>query len=166
MPTRRQLVAIAASAVLTSLLVAPLAGPATAVAADGPLASSIAVAWQRTAIRTIYAEQNLAPPAGGLYLAFTSLAVHDAAVDAQRHGTHAAAAAVATAAHYVLRHYFPTSGTALDRDLAASLAKVPDGKEASGTQIGATAAAAMIASRVGDGRNDASIVYAKPPALA
>ena len=94
------------------------------------------------------------------------MAVHDAAVDAQRQGTHAAAAAVATAAHDVLRHYFPTSGTALDRDLAASLAKVPNGKkETSGTQIGADAAAAMIASRVGDGRNDASIVYAKAPAL-
>ena len=146
-----------------------MAGPATtAVAADGPLASSIAVAWQRTAIRTIYLEQTpvVAPPAGGLYLAFTSMAVHDAAVDAQRQGTHAAAAAVATAAHHVLRHYFPTSGTALDRDLAASLAKVPNGKkETSGTQIGAAAAAAMIASRVGDGRNNASIVYAKAPAL-
>jgi hypothetical protein len=167
MPTRRQLVAVAASAVLTPFLVAPLAGPATsAVAADGPMASSIAVAWQRTAIRTIYTEQGLAPPAGGLYLAFTSLAVHDAAVEAQRQGTHAAAAAVATAAHDVLRHYFPTSGTALDHDLAASLAKVPDGKkETSGAKIGAAAAVAMIASRVGDGRNDASIVYAKPPAL-
>ena len=167
MPTRRQLVAATASAVLVPLFVVSVAGPAsTAVAADGPLASSIAVSWQRTAIRTIYAEQGLAPPAGGLYLAFTSMAVHDAAVDAQRNGTHAAAAAVATAAHDVLRHYFPTSGTALDRDLAASLAKVPNGKkEASGTQIGAAAAAAMIASRVGDGRNDASIVYAKTPAL-
>ena len=166
MPTRRQLAA-AAAAVLTPLLAVSVAGPApTAVAADGPLASSIAIAWQRTAIRTLYTEQVLGPPVGGLYLAFTSMAVHDAAVTAQRHGTHAAAAAVATAAHHVLRHYFPTSGTALDRDLATSLAKVPDGeKEASGQQIGAAAAAAMIASRVGDGRNDASIVYAKTPAL-
>ena len=129
MPTRRQLVAATASAVLVPLFVVSVAGPAsTAVAADGPLASSIAVSWQRTAIRTIYAEQGLAPPAGGLYLAFTSMAVHDAAVDAQRNGTHAAAAAVASAAQDVLRHYFPTSGTALDRDLAASLAKVPNGK--------------------------------------
>lgn len=166
MPTRRQLAA-AAAAVLTPVLAVSVAGPATtAVAADGPLASSIAVSWQRTAIRTIYAEQGLAPPAGGLYLAFTSMAVHDAAVEGQRHGTHAAAAAVATAAHDVLRSYFPTSGTALDRDLATSLAKVPDGKkEASGKAIGAAAATAMIASRVGDGRNDASIVYAKAPAL-
>ena len=167
MPTRRHVVAATASAVLAPLFVVSVAGPAsTAVAANGPLASSIAVSWQRTAIRTIYAEQGLAPPNGGLYLAFTSMAVHDAAVDAQRQGTHAAAAAVATAAHHVLRHYFPTSGTALDRDLAASLAKVPNGKkETSGSQIGADAAALMIASRVGDGRNDASIVYAKTPAL-
>jgi hypothetical protein len=122
--------------------------------------------WQRTAARTIYVERGSAPPLGGLYLAFTSLAVHDAASEAQRHGTHAAAAAVAVAAHDVLREYFPASGAALDADLTASLAKVPDGKkEAAGITIGAAAAKQMIASRVADGRNDTSIVYAKAPAL-
>src|SRR5689334_20131079 len=111
MPTRRRTLA-ATAVLLAPLLVLPMT--ATAASAEGPLASSIAVAWQRTAIRTIYTEGALAPPAGALYLAFTSLAVHDAAVQAQKKGTHAAAAAVATAAHDVLREYFPASGAALD----------------------------------------------------
>ncbi len=92
--------------------------------------------------------------------------MHDAALKAQRHGTHAASAAVAVAAHDVLIEYFPASGAALDADLAASLAMVPNGKkENTGRAIGAAAADAMIASRVGDGRNDTSIVYSKPEAL-
>ncbi len=42
---------------------------------------------------------------------------------------------------------------------------VPDGKKQdAGVGIGAAAADRMIASRVGDGRNDASIVYSKAPA--
>jgi hypothetical protein len=66
----------------------------------------------------------------------------------------------------VLREYFPASGAALDADLATSLAKLPNGtKEIACIAIGASAADEMIASRVGDGRNDASIVYSKPPAL-
>ena len=120
--------------------------------------------WQRTAARTVYTEGGSAPPAGGLYLAFTSLAVHKAATEGQSHGTHAAAAAVAIAAHDVLVEYFPGSTTKLAADRAASLAMVPDGKkEAAGVSIGAAAADRMIASRVNDGRN-ASIVYSKPQA--
>lgn len=159
--------AAAASALLVPLLTLSLA-PVASVGAEpagGPLASSIAVDWQRTAIRTIFVERGSAPPVGALYLAFTSLAVHQAALEAQRHGTHAAAAAVATAAHDVLEEYFPASAAGLDADLAVSLARVPDGdKQDVGAAIGADAAAAMIASRVGDGRNDASIVYSKPAA--
>lgn len=159
----------ATSALIAALIAVPLVGAVPSAGADpvgGPLASSIAVDWQRTAIRTAYVERGSAPPVGALYLAFTSLAVHDAAREAMKHGTHAAAAAVAVAAHHVLREYFPASGVALDADLAASLAKLPDGrKQDVGVDIGAAAAEAMIASRVGDGRNDASIVYSKPAAL-
>lgn len=97
--------------------------------------------------------------------------MQDAAVKSQRRGTHAAASAVATAAHDMLLEYFPASKAALAADLAASLVPVPDGrKEALGVAIGAAAADRMIASRVGDGRNnvfaDGSTVapYAKAPA--
>ena len=157
------------------LLVAPLlavssgattaAAPSARSAANHTKASEAAVAWQRIAIRTIYTEGALPPPAGGLYLAFTSLAVYDAAREGQKHGRVAATVAVATAAHDVLYEYFPASRAALDADLAAMLATLPEGKKAeAGTAIGAAAADAMIASRVGDGRNDASVVYSKAPA--
>lgn len=166
MSSPRARIAVAASTLVAPLLVVPLAsssaapsGPAT----PRPLASSIAVAWQRTAIATIYPAK--APPEGALYLAFTSLAVHEAAREAHKHGTGAAAAAVATAAHHVLLHYFPASGPALDAALEASLEMVPDGKmETAGVEIGAAAATDLIASRVGDGRNDVSRVYSRPAA--
>jgi hypothetical protein len=164
----RVTIAATACVLLAPLLVVPLAssaGVAAEAATTGPLASSVAVSWQRVGIRTIYTEAKKAPPEGALYLAFTSLAVHEAAREAQKRGTHAAAAAVATAAHHVLRQYFPASGAALDAELVISLAMVPDGrKEDAGAAIGADAAAAMIASRVNDGRNDASRVYSKAPA--
>jgi len=165
MPELRRARGTASFALLAPLLVAPVIGSATPAAAPGPPASAGAVSWQRTAARTVYNEAGSAPPVGALYLAFTSLAVHQAATEGQRHGTHAAAAAVATAAHDVLVEYFPASATNLNADLAASLAMVPNGKkEAAGVSIGAAAADRMIASRVGDGRNDASIVYSKTPA--
>ncbi len=160
-----------AALAVAAVAAAPLALVATttavpATAGEGPLASSVAVDWQRTAIRTIFAETvpTPPPPVGALYLSFTSLAVYDAAREAQRGGMHQAVAAVATAAHDVLAQYFPGSRTALDADLAASLALVPDGpKQAAGIRIGAAAADRMIDSRVGDGRGDPSVVYAKAP---
>lgn len=164
MSTRRRAGAVAASALLTPLFAVPLSAPATA--ADAPLAASMAVDWQRTAARTAFVERGSAPPLGGLYLAFTSLAVHDAAVEARPHGPHAAAAAVAVAAHDVLLEYFADSATGLQADLTASLARIPDGHgQTTGMAIGAAAADEMIASRVDDGRGDASYVYAKPPGL-
>ena len=73
---------------------------------------------------------------------------------------------MATAAHDVLYEYFPASRARLDADLAASLARVPDGrKEAEGVRIGEAAAGRMIASRVGDGRGDPTVVYDKDPGL-
>ncbi len=164
MSTRRR-VAVTAAALLAPVLGMPLAAPAAS--APGSLGSQIAVAWQRAAVRTVYTEGATGVPVGTLYLAFTSLAVHDAATKAQRKGAQAAAAAVAQAAHDVLYEYFtaPATRAHLDADLATSLAMVPDGtKEDVGVAIGAAAADAMIASRVGDGRGEAGHVYSKPAA--
>ena len=99
-----------------------------------------------------------------MYLAFTSLAVHDAASEAQRRGRVAATAAVATAAHDVLWEYFPGLGStstpiSLPRWRACRTARRPTRAPRSAQ----AAAAAMIASRVGDGRFDASRVYQKTP---
>jgi hypothetical protein len=164
MMIRRHLLAAATA---LSLTVAVGAAPTTAQPPPEDLetGAEMALAWQRIAVRTIYTEALQAPPVGGLYLAFTSLAVHGAARAA--HGNvNRSRAAVATAAHDVLEEYFAaTSAANLDADLAASLDAIPNGPaEARGIRIGARAAAAMIASRVDDGRGDTSIVYDKDPA--
>ncbi|MBL8929375.1 MAG: vanadium-dependent haloperoxidase [Kineosporiaceae bacterium] len=160
---------VAASVTLTGVLVAAV-GQAVAAGRHSPpptetsLAASTAVQWQRTASRTVFAEGALAPPSGALYLAFTSLAVHEAAQAAQRHGPHAATAAVTTAAHDVLAEYFPASRTGLARERDASLARVPQGRmRAEGIRLGERAADAMISSRYGDGRG-APVVYTRSPA--
>jgi hypothetical protein len=61
-------------------------------------------------------------------------------------------AAAASAAHDVLKNYFPTSAAVLDAALATSLATVPDGPaKTAGIAVGQAAAAAMIANRANDG---------------
>lgn len=167
MQARRPLTLLAAT-VLVAPLLTPLATAHARVGAgpanDHIRAAEAAVEWQRIAVRTIWTETvpSPAPPVGSMYLAFISLAVHDAAQEAHRRGRVAATAAVATAAHDVLHEYFPGSRAALDAELAAMMARVPDGAKAdAGAAIGAAAADAMIASRVGDGRFDPSIVYEK-----
>lgn len=176
-PRRRILLSLAGSVLVAPVLVAgadatvPRVGghhvrPASP-ANDHVKAAEAAVQWQRIAVRTIWTETvpAPAPPVGSMYLAFTSMTVHQAASEAQRRGRVAATAAVATAAHDVLYEYFPASRTALDADLAAMMARVPDGVKAdAGAAIGAAAADAMIASRVGDGRFNTAIVYQKAPA--
>jgi hypothetical protein len=174
---RRTLVLLCTSALVLPLAATvvdaavPAGGSRTARASTGPQddhvkAAEAAVLWQRIAVRTIWSETvpTPAPPVGSMYLTFTSLAVHDAAQEARRRGRVAATAAVATAAHDVLWEYFPASRTNLDADLAATMARIPDGAKADGgAEIGAAAADAMIASRVGDGRFDPAIVYQKTP---
>jgi hypothetical protein len=66
-------------------------------------------------------------------------------------GTSAEAAA-ASAAHRVLRTYFPGSAATLDEALAQSLATIPDGQgKNDGIAVGESAAAAAIAARAADG---------------
>jgi hypothetical protein len=61
-------------------------------------------------------------------------------------------AAVATAAHGVLVHYFPAQQAELDADYATALAVVPDGPaKAAGIAVGQTTASGLIARRQGDG---------------
>jgi hypothetical protein len=169
MPARTHARALAATALLAAPLPVVALTSSPADAGDGPLASSVALDWQRTALKVMSVDTTPAPgpPVMAMYLSFTSLAVHDAAREAQRYGTHAAAAAVATAAHDVLWAYFPgeAARSRIDAQLSDSLAEVPDGKkEDAGVEIGAAAADRMIASRVGDGRFDSSVVYSKTPA--
>lgn len=153
-------------AVLSIVLMPALAGPAAAGPANGSggaTSSAIVLDWERTSIRTIFAESGTPIPVGALYLGFTSLAMYRAVESTGHDGS--AEAAVAVAAHDVLRQYFPDSTTNLDADLRSSLAAIPDSRpKGRGEQAGARAAAGVIASRVDDGRNDASRVYQRSPA--
>lgn len=152
--------------VAAPLALAPLPGSAT-VSATPTTASSAQVVldWERISLRTVYTDGLTPIPSGVPLLGFTSVTMYDAARDALSHNGDAAAAVV-TAAHDVLLHYFPTAQAKLDADLVASLAQVPDGRaEAKGIRLGARAAADLIESRVGDGLNDPTIHYTLPPAV-
>lgn len=66
-------------------------------------------------------------------------------------------AAAATAAHDVLRNYFPDRAAILDAALASSLASIPDSPaRTAGITVGQAAAAAMIAARANDGSSPAT----------
>jgi hypothetical protein len=165
-----------AASLAGGLLLAPLvaiASPATATA-PAPVAPPHAAPatsakpvldWQRTALRTVYTEAATPVPVGAPYLGFTSLAMLDAVDRAARRGRASAPAAAAVAAHHVLEEYFPASEGSLDADLTASLDAIAPGRARwRGIKVGARAAAAMIAERAEDGRNDPTHVYSKPAA--
>lgn len=126
-----------------------------------PAAADIVLDWNTTMTTLL---QGVPFPAARI-AAITQLAVFEA-VNAITHeyepylpaGTIAAPAdasleaAVATAAHDVLKQYVPASAELLDATLAASLAAIPDGPaKAAGITVGQAAAAAMIARRASDG---------------
>jgi hypothetical protein len=91
------------------------------------------------------------------------LTVNDAVQTALQRGHTSVKAAIAQSAHDVLVEYFPAAEASLDASLAATLDSVQSATaEAKGVRIGRDAAAEMIASRVGDGRNDTSIVFSIP----
>lgn len=133
-------------------------------AEPGPERAQVIRDWNAIAIRTIVTE-NLAPPGvAQLYLGFVSAAVYDAVTGAPP-GRASVSAAAGTAAHDVLVEYFPASTAHLDADLAALLAAVRDGnRQDRGIAVGAAAADRLIASRVGDGRDDATITLDVTPA--
>jgi hypothetical protein len=65
-------------------------------------------------------------------------------------------AAAITAAHGVLKAFFPAAAVTLDQQRDASLALIPDGQaKTDGIYVGEAAAAAMIAERTGDGSTPA-----------
>lgn len=160
--SRRYLAMLFVPLVLLGVVSAPTGASASRVSPGAD--AQVVIDWQRIAIRTVYTEGVQPPPVGALYLGFTALAVNDAVQESLQRGNTDADAAVATAAHGVLREYFSaTSAANLDAALATSLSAIPDGAQKNkGIRIGQLAAREMIASRVGDGRNDTSIVYTVP----
>ena len=144
---------------------APDALSATALGATGSSTddSQVVLDWERITFRTVYTDTLTPVPVGVPVLGFVAVAVHRAAVESAHVGASSEAAAVATAAHDVLVHYYPTLAAQLAADLANSLTGIGRARRAKGTRIGAGAAAALIASRAGDHYLDSSLHYSKAP---
>lgn len=144
---KRALGILATTAVLAGmLLVAPVAEARAHVGADKVRD------WNSITMDTL-GVAKIPVPEQPLYLAYVHRAVYAAVLHTTHRRASAAAAAVA-AAHDVLVADFPTNQEALDADLSASLADLPDNaSRAAGLRIGAAAAAALVRDRAGDGRN-------------
>ncbi|MBM7831387.1 hypothetical protein JOE59_002092 [Agromyces cerinus] len=168
-----KLITAAVAAVACLLAPVVVAGPSQAVPDIGRDPAVISE-WNAIAVRTIATENGTPVPASPLYFAFVSIAMHDAVATIEggfepftelpRAHAHASPeVAAATAAHHVLKHYFPNSGANLDADYAAFLAEVPKGVGlVHGTRVGEDAAAAIIALRADDGRGDPHPFLAQP----
>jgi hypothetical protein len=147
--------------------------PVSSVAAAEP--DDMVLEWNVNALAAISNPNGATPPGLGqppplapIHMAMVHTAIYDAVnaislthepyLDGLEASASASkAAAVATAAHDVLVGLVPASlpqvSASLDAQYAASLAKIPDGAaKAQGIEVGADAAAAMLANRVGDGR--------------
>lgn len=167
-PTRRRTRRGAPALLLSlSLVIATPAAAAPQVPASDP---GVITTWNAIAASTIPAN-----PAAFLNYAFVHLAMYNAVVgitgEYEQYQWSAPAphnaspeAAAAAAAHRVLVTYFPAAQAALDAQLIASLALVPDGgPQDKGIGYGLRAADHIIALRAGDGRGAAVSI---PPADA
>jgi len=168
---RRHGTVVAAAALLTFGL-----APAAAAHPEGPADSrdpGVVLGWNAIAWRTIAVEAMKPPPVAQFYLGLVSSAVYNAVVTVEGGGEPtlpqpdvdqeaSSEVAAATAAHDVLTAFFPASSAALQVDYDIWLAGVPSGQgRENGLKAGQDAAAALIASREGDGR-DAPITLARP----
>ena len=158
-----------------ALLLTLSLGAATPVAAV-PSASgknaAVITTWNQVAVNTLV--NSVSPPAAGptnfIYFAFTHLAMHNAVNGitgeyqlylSDEHANMSASpeAAAAAAAHRILRTYFPAQAVALDAQLAASLAAIPDNvRKEQGIAFGVRAADHLIGLRTNDGRHAAVTV--------
>jgi PAP2 superfamily len=154
--------AIVSLVAMIGTLATPAAQRAGAVTTES---AAMVVEWNGNAQAAIIARAGQGPTVAYLHLAMVQGAVYDA-VNAIEGGHEpylgapsvadqgdSAPAAVATAAHGVLVALFPGQQATLDTQLAASLAEIPDGAaKTGGIEVGAAAAAAMLAARANDGR--------------
>ncbi len=140
-----------------------LLSAAASATRDSSESPQVVLDWERIVFRTVYVDTATPVPIGVPVLGFVSLAMHRAATRSSQVGASSETAAVATAAHDVLVHYYPAQALQLAADLAASLAGLGPASRSTGARIGARAAARMLASRVGDHYLDPSFRYVKPP---
>lgn len=131
--------------------------------------------WNDIATEAIVVTGANAPASSGVLLAIVQLAVYDAVATItggyQRYAasiwapkTASVPAAVAQSAHDVLVDLLPAQVTALDAQLASTLATVPDGRaKDDGIWVGRQVAAIVLAKRSGDGRFDNVGYTFRPP---
>ncbi|MGW0607243.1 vanadium-dependent haloperoxidase [Streptomyces sp. NPDC002640] len=162
-------------AVLASTL--PVAAAAAAETSAPPAARDPAVVarWMRVAAETIETEVDGTPPDRMFWEAYAATAVYNAVTGIEgryapyrwrAHGPRGAssAAAAASAAHRLLRHYFPGSASKLDAAYSATLEEIPDGRaETEGVAFGRRAADHFAGLRERDGRG-APVSFDAPPA--
>ncbi len=166
----------AAESAIGILMIAVLAvtvGRPAVTARAAPAASQSVIAWNTITLHTVITVGTQPPAPAFVYAAYVQGAVYNAVVAieggyqpyqsqiAPQPGA-SVDAAVATAAHKVLVHYFPLQQAALDGDYAASLSAIPDGSaKTAGVNVGNAAADELIALRQGDGLN-ANIGFTMP----
>lgn len=138
-----------------------------------PTGSESVIAWNTIMIRTVITVGQQPPPPSFVYATYAQTAVYNAVVaieggyqsyksNLDRHPDASVAAAVATAAHNVLVHYFPLQQMALDTDYSTFMATIPDdAARIKGIDVGNAAAEELITLRTGDGLN-ADIGFSMP----
>jgi hypothetical protein len=148
---------------LAALATPTLAQHPSSAQAATPAGSAAVITWNGIARRTAIQVAGQTTAHAMTSIAFAQAAVYDAVVAIeggyQPYQVRLAQlpdasldAAVATAAHHVLVHYFPAQQAALDADYATALAAVPDGAaKSAGIAVGQATAAGIIARRLGDG---------------
>ena len=120
-----------------------------------------------------FSAAGLTPAEGHVIFAYVAIAVYDSvmaiegghepfAIDVDAPEGASAEAAVAAAAHRILRHYLPAQAGILDPAYIASLATIPNGQaKTDGIALGEEVAALLIAQRAGDGFR-APVTYTPP----
>ncbi|MFG3497544.1 vanadium-dependent haloperoxidase [Streptomyces sp. NPDC047928] len=167
-------VLVTAAPLLALSLVVPQTATGAASGATPPVSRSVIGEWMVTAGKAIEAEKGSTGPDESIWLAFVAAGMYNAVVGIEGRyepykwpvrgpRTASSEAAAATAAHRLLRFWFPKSADASDAAYAASLAKVPDGPaEDEGVAFGVRAAERIIALRAGDGQG-VSVPVASTP---
>jgi hypothetical protein len=148
----------AAAATLAPGALLPAARAAGGCSSDSP---QVVLDWERSVFRTVYTDTATPIPVGVPVLGFVSVAMHAAVRRSSHVGSSSETAAVATAAHDVLVHYYPAQAAQLAADLAASLAGISPAPRNKGARIGERVAANLLASRVGDHYLDPAFHYSK-----
>jgi hypothetical protein len=146
------------------VLVASIA-QASAPARAAPAGPDAVLTWNSIMVRTVFTNGGQSPPASMVYGAYVQAAVYNAVVAIEggyqpyksKLGSRPGAsvdAAVAQAAHDVLVSYFSTQQSLLDAHLQTSLSAIADDDaKTAGIQLGADAAAEILALRQDDGLN-------------